>query len=292
MLANVRLCTPNLLILLPTLQELLDWFGNTAPAASQQQQSPQKQQLAGLAGPGGLSLGLGGRRLTRSLSKSTSGASSLSDEQKELLARLMSRGLEARASAEEAAAAGGFAGALSGFPTALSGLGGGVGGKAGAASSLPPRMDPLKRTRSSHPRSGDVERAAAQLVQQAGLAAQAAAQAAAAAAAAGGPASGPAHGSAAATAVGFRGFPKLSSGGGSSGASLGRTASGRRRTGGGAAAAPASGLGTMPQLPSMPNLEPSPMDRGFSDVLVTPAFSSNEIRMLLEALQPSLQPPK
>ena len=274
----------------PPGQELLDWFGTGAPGAGQpqqqqqQQQSPQKQQLAGLAGQAGLAFGLGSRRLTRSLSKSTSGASSLSDEQKELLAKLMSRGLEARASAEEAAAAGGFAGALSGFPTALSGLGSGAAGRAtAAAAALPPRLDPMKRTRSSNPRSGDVERAAAQLVQQAGLAAKAAAQAAAAAAAANGPASGPAQGSAAAAAVGFRGFPKLGSGGSSSGASLGRTASGRRRTG---------GQPGMAQLPSMPLLEPSPMDRGFSDVLVTPAFSSNEIRMLLEALQPSLQPPK
>ena len=223
--------------------------------------------------------GFGSRRLTRSLSKNNSGGSSLSDEQKELLVKLMSRGLEARTSAEEAAAGGGFSGALSGFPAMLSGL--------GSAGSLSRRFDPMKRTRSSGAglRSNDMERAAAQLVQQAGLAAQAAAQAAAAQSAAGPSArdAAPPAGAAAA-AIGFRGFPKLSSGGGSSGGGHSLTRAISKRRASGTAGGAAGGLGSGP--PSILLLEPSPIDRGFSDVLVTPAFSSNEIKMLLEALNP------
>ncbi len=298
--ARKQACSPSTALLhchsSPLPQELLDWFTGTTASPlqqaqqAQQQQAPARQRAAGaaqqqqqLGAPASLPLPeFGSRRLTRSLSKNNSGGSSLSDEQKELLVKLMSRGLEARTSAEEAAAGGGFSAALSGFPAALSGLG-------SAAGSLSRRFDPMKRTRSSGAglRSNDMERAAAQLVQQAGLAAQAAAQAAAAQAAAGPSAreAAPAGGAAAA-AIGFRGFPKLNSGGGSGSGvgqhSLTRAISKRRAsgTGGGAAAGPATGP------PSIPLLEPSPLDRGFSDVLVTPAFSSNEIRLLLEALNP------
>lgn len=99
--------------------------------------------------------------MTRSLSKGSSGGASLADGHRQLLVKLVSRGLEARSSSEEAmaAAVAATAAAVSG-PTA-------------------PRCDPMKRTRSSHGGSGrwsaELERAAAAAVQQAGLAAAAAA---------------------------------------------------------------------------------------------------------------------
>ncbi|KAL4422203.1 hypothetical protein ABPG77_006444 [Micractinium sp. CCAP 211/92] len=134
------------------LQELLDWFGSgnsTLPPNGPDTAQPE----AGAP--------LGGRRVTRSLSKGSSGGASLADGHRQLLVKLVSRGLEARSSSEEAmaAAVAATAAAVSG-PTA-------------------PRCDPMKRTRSSHGGSGrwsaELERAAAAAVQQAGLAAAAAA---------------------------------------------------------------------------------------------------------------------
>lgn len=174
---------------------------------------------------------LGSRRMTRSLSKGSSGSGSLADGHRQLLVKLMSRGLEARSSSEEAmaAAVAATAAAVSG-PTA-------------------PRVDPLKRTRSSHGGSArwsaELERAAAAAVQQAGLAAAAAAG----------------H------TFGTNGG--LPPGGGAGGA-------------GGSARPRSSLLASF----SMPHIEPTPLAiGGRSDVLVTPSFSSHEIAMLLDALK-------
>ncbi|KAL4431384.1 hypothetical protein ABPG75_006640 [Micractinium tetrahymenae] len=205
------------------LQELLDWFGSgniTLPPSGPATTQPEAGHP------------LGGRRMTRSLSKGSSGSGSLADGHRQLLVKLMSRGLEARSSSEEAmaAAVAATAAAVSG-PTA-------------------PRIDPLKRTRSSHgsfgKRSAELERAAAAAVQQAGLAAAAAA-------------------------------------GHTFGANGGLFPAPGAANGGGGGGRPRPSL-----LPSMsiPHIEPTPLAiGGRSDVLVTPSFSSHEIVMLLDALK-------
>jgi hypothetical protein len=206
-------------------------------------------------------LGFGGRRLTRSLSKSSasdSGSGSLAGDHRQLLVKLMSRGLEARSSSEHQRGCG------------LEGA-----GAAGAGSGLPPRADPLKRTRSSigsGRRSAEVEREVAHIVAQQALAAQQAqaqAQQAAATAANGG----------------FV-VPRPPSQQQQQqqqlhlGAQLLAGAGSGRGARGGFAALPSGSL-------SAPLIEPNMLfGTGLSDVLVTPSFSSQEIALLIDALKP------
>ncbi|PSC74519.1 Myb-related B isoform A [Micractinium conductrix] len=150
------------------LQELLGWFGSSGIAAANGSLAPGAGDF--LKEPSGL----GGRRLTRSLSKGSSGSGSLAGDHRQLLVKLMSRGLEARSSSEDAIAAAAAAAGANGVPQQQPGGGGGP----------PPRCDPLKRTRSannsdngrsSSKRSRDMELAAAAAVQEAGQRAAAAA---------------------------------------------------------------------------------------------------------------------
>jgi hypothetical protein len=198
-------------------------------------------------------LGFGSRRLTRSLSKS-SGSGSLAGDHRQLLVKLMSRGLEARTSSD-----------------AQRGCGLEIAVAAGAGSGLPPRADPLKRTRSSlgsGRRSAEVEREVAHIVAQQALAAQQAqaqAQQAAATAANGG-------------------FmvprPPAQQQQQHLGAQLLAGAGSGRGARSGFAALPSGSL-------SAPLIEPNILfGPGLSDVLVTPSFSSQEIALLIDALKP------
>ncbi|KAL4853702.1 Transcription factor MYB124 [Chlorella vulgaris] len=235
------------------LQELLDWFSG---ASQGQLHASGGSQRDSKGTDTSLGLGMGSRRLTRSLSRSLSGSgfapnasSSLSEDQRQLLVKLMSKGMEVRSSSElemAAAAAGGSNNLNNASP--LDGPG---------AQQQRSRLDPNRRTRSTSfkgTHEGDAAAAAAAAaVQQSGMAA-------AAAAGAGSGAGGGGSGS------GSLRPPNLPLGN-SSGQKRGRGSS-------------------RPTSLSIPLIEPTQFYPSLSEVLVTPSFSSQEIAMLIDTLKP------
>eukprot|EP00887_Chlorella_sp_A99_P008222 scaffold12.g8222.t1 len=231
------------------LAELLSWFNSITA-----DQIPQGE--GGAAAPGAASRGppaAVGPRVTRSISRSTSGSSNLGREHCDLLGRLLCKGLAARGSSDELAAA------AAGLTTGKSGSSGGSG-----SDSLPPlptRLNSNPRATRSGRRSQDMEAAAA------------AATAAAAGAGAG------------ASPGGGDRVPLRSGSGGRSrhfAALKSQSSPKEHQMVAAAAAAVAAAAGGA--------MIPTPTDAAFADVLLAPSFTSQEIQMLMEALHSGALP--